>query len=444
MKPGLFFTGLFLVFVLLTAPAGAGQTMTLDQCLAKGMENNPSLKAAQLRMESAGYDIKAARADFLPAVSSAWSASTLSSQRSTGPTDADFLDQEIQSFTLKLTQILYAGSRIINAYGKAKVMAQVAEAEMGLQELELVYHIETIFYKLMKAREDVTIATESVSRLAESVKAAEAFFQKQLVPYVDILQARVDLADAREQLGIAKNNVNRERMALFSLMDLAPDSDIEFSGGLYPVLKEKPVFKSSLQYALEHRPDIRSLSLQLDMANTDAKISMGRYLPVVKFDLGYYDQDRDYETEGVSFGSIYDRDQQNQYWSTGIYATWEMFDGGRAWYGKEKYLTEARKINALITDASNTIATGIRKALYSLAEAEQRIAGAAEALVAAREYYAMEEKRLRAGISTIPALLDAQNRLIRAQGNQTRASLDYQLAKSELKLMTGDKKPQDG
>jgi outer membrane protein TolC len=300
--------------------------------------------------------------------------------------------------------------------------------------LELSYNTETTFYKLMKAKEDVITATESVNRLIESVKSAEAFFKKELVPYVDVLQARVDLADAKDKLGVAKNNVNRERVVLFSLMDQPLDPGMEFSGGLNRILKETPAFETSLQYAIENRPDIKSLSYQRDIANKDAKIALGKYLPMVKFDIGYYDQDRDYEKEDVI-----DRDQRNRYWSTGITASWDMFDGGRAWYTKEKHHTEAKKINARIKEVRNMISTGIHKALYSMFEAQQRILSSVEALTAANEAYTREEMRLKAGISTIPSLLDAQGRLIRAQGNKTRAMLDYQLAVSELKFMTGEK-----
>jgi outer membrane protein len=57
---------------------------------------------------------------------------------------------------------------------------------------------------------------------------------------------------------------------------------------------------------------------------------------------------------------------------------------------------------------------------------------------AARENYAMEERRLQAGLTTIPMLLDAQIRLARAQGNQIQAKLDYQLARAELGFMMGE------
>ncbi|CCK79562.1 TolC family protein [Desulfobacula toluolica] len=441
MKYPIFYNAFILVFTLtlLNGMAFAGQTMTLEQCLETGIKNNPSLKAAGLGVAAAGHDIKAARADFLPAVSSGYSYSMLGSISSKGPTETDYLDQESRTFNIKMTQILYAGSRVVNAYGKAKILEQAAQAQMDLEKLELIYNIEITFYRVMKARQDVITVTESVNRLSESIKSAKAFFEKELVPYVDVLQARVDLADAKEQLGIAKNNLNRERVALFALMDLPLDPDMEFSGGQYNTVTDDPSFESCLQQAFENRPDIKSLEYQLDAANKDAGIAMGKYMPMVRLDIGYYDQDRDYDKPGTSISGDYDRDQRNRYWSTGIYATWDMFDGGRSWYEKEKYNAQASKIKSLIKEAENMISTGIHKALYSMSEAQQRISTSGEALIAAKEYYEMEEKRLNAGLSTVPSLLDAQYRLIRAQGNQTRAVLDYQLAKSELKLMTAEK-----
>ncbi len=170
------------------------------------------------------------------------------------------------------------------------------------------------------------------------------------------------------------------------------------------------------------------------MYEKEAAISMGAYLPVIKLDIGYYDQDRDYDEPAASG---IERDQRNKYWSAGVYATWDLFDGGRAWFTGKKYNIEIKRIKELIKDAENMITTGIRKALFSLSEAEQRIESTSDAVIAAKEYYKREDKRLKTGIGTIPALLDAQARLTRAQGNYTQALLDYQLARAELKLMMG-------
>lgn len=431
------FLGCMLVFS--TGLAGAGQTMTLENCLESGMENNPSLKASRFSVDAGAYDIKAARADFLPSVSTSYSLNPINSINSTGPTDTDYVDKDVSSFNIKLTQILYAGSRIFNAYEKSQILEQLARTEMELASLELAYNIEATFYKLMKAKQDVITTTESVNRLSESVKVAEAFLKRELVPQVNVLRARVDLADAQDLFRVAKNDVNRRRVVLFSLMDQPLDPAIEFSGGLSELLTQKPAFDASLEYALENRPDIKSLAYQLEIADKNAKIAMGKYLPTVKFNIGYYDRNDDYEKEGLLSSGTYDRDQRNRYWSASLSASWALFDGGRSWYEKEKYNTEAQKVAALIKDVKNMISTGIHNALYSMNEAEQRIKSSVDALVAANEYYTSEENRLKAGISTIPSLLDAQDRLLRAQANETRAILDYRLAVSELKLFTGEK-----
>jgi outer membrane protein TolC len=428
-----------LILILLSGPVLAGQAMTLEDCIAAGLKNNPSLEAARDGITAAGYGIKSARADFLPSLSSGYSISTIISERSEGPTEADYLDQNIHTVNIKLTQILFAGFRTLNSYRKAEAREQVAIAEKNLEQLNLIYKIETSFYRVMKALQDVKMMDESINRLQENIKAAELFFEKELVPYADLLQAKVDLSDAKERLGIAENNVNRERAVLFSLMGRPMEPEIEFSGDFYnAVSPELFDYDTLMALALKQRPDIKSLEFQREMLRKDSAVAAGGYLPVIQLDLGYTDQNRDYDKLEQSLVGSYDRDQKNAYWSAGIFASWKMFDGGRSWYEKKRFDTEARKIDSLILEAEGLISTGIRKAMFSLSEAEQRFQSTGETLKLSEEYYANEEHRLKAGISTVPALLKAGERLTQVKGNRTNAILDYHLAKAELKAITGD------
>jgi outer membrane protein len=427
----------FLALLLFARCATAGQALTLSQCLQTGLENNPALQSSRFKTETADRDVKVARADFFPSLSSSYSISRINNISSEGPTDSDYIDKDTRSGIVRLTQILYAGSRINNTHDKAKIIERAIEAEYQLARLELIYNIETTFYKVMKAKQDVISADEAVIRLRENVRAAEAFFQRELVPKVDVLKARVDLADADNELSIAKNNENRQRVALFALMNLPLDPETEFAADEVLVVGERPTFDTSFDTALKQRPDLVSLDLQRQAADKQSAISLGKYLPVVKIDAGYYDLDNDYAEMGTTFTGFFDRDQKNSYWQAGITVSWDLFDGGRSWYESEKYFLEKQRFGALLNEARNVIATGIRKALYSLVEAEQRISGAKDALNAAQENYNAEDNRLRAGVSTITALLDAQSRLVRAQSNEANAILDYRLAQSELRLMTG-------
>ncbi len=418
----------------------ADKTMALVQCIETGIQNNSGLQAAKADVQSADYAIKAVRSDFLPSLFSAGSVSQIISEGAdaNGSRDPDYMDQVISSYHVKLSHTLFAGFRLVSSYKRAKEYRQYIEAQAAMRKLELVYNIKSRFYILMKAKEDVVAQGESVSQLTESLKAAKAFFERELVPYVDVLQAQVDLSDAKDLLEMAKNNVMRERTLLFSLMNIPEDEQIVF----YSPLNAKCIeldsdFDTALAQAFANRPDVKALSHQLAIARRDANSSLGKYLPTVRVEGGYYDYDRDYDKLGRSLSGTYDRDQQNQYWSWGVNASWTFFDGGRAWYERRQNQAQALKIQHLLDDAKNTISTGLKRALLAMGEAEQRMETSRTALEAAKEYYTGEEKRLKAGISTIPALLTAHDRLTRARGNTTRARLDYQLACAQLQLMLG-------
>ena len=310
-------------------------------------------------------------------------------------------------------------------------------ADRKLAGLELSYNIQTTFFQLMGANLNVKISEESVRRLEEGVKSASAYLEKSLISYSEVLSAQVDMADAEQRLSKARNDVNRKRVALFSLMNHPISEEVVFEGGTKFFADEyASEFEACWKIAKSNRPDLESLAKQVAMAEKKADIALGSYLPLVKFDLGYQDQNRDYD---ALTGYNQDRDQRNRYWTAGVNASWELFDGGRAWYQNQKSSLDAARIKAEIKRIQLAIQEVIRQALFSIAEAEYRTRGALGAVGAAKENYKVESRRLEVGLTTIPLLLDAQIRLTRAQGNYTQALLDYQLGRSELEFMMGEK-----
>jgi len=414
----------------------AGTVMNLSKCLEYGLENSPSVKEADYAVDAMEESRKSVRADFLPSLSSSYSLNRIESESSRGSSDADYLNQYIRNFSVTLSQVLYAGNRVINNYQKAKLDIERKEADRRLVRLELSYNIQATFFQLMGAKLDVRVAEESVKRLEEGVKSAKAYLEKSLISYAEVLSAQVDLADARQQMSQAMNNVNRKRVALFSLMNHPISGDVTFDGGLAFFGDENPSeFENCWEMARANRPDLESLAKQVAMKKKDASASLGSYLPLVKMNLGYNDMNRDYDSLRTSSN---DRDQRNRYWSAGVTCSWDIFDGGKNWYNRSATLKEAQQISEKIQQTQLFIKEGIRKALFSITEARLRTKVTQGAVDAAEEGYQVEKHRLEAGLATFSNLLDAQVRLTRAQSNYTQAMLDYQLGQAELEFMMGE------
>jgi outer membrane protein len=432
-------TGILMLIVPFSVMAGELHTLTLAQCLEYGYENNPTLKSADYQVAAAQDNKNAVRADFLPSLSTSYGFSRLDSLSAKGPTEQDYLNQYIRSFSVRASQMLFAGFRITHAHDKAKIDIERNRANRDLARLELTYNIQAVFFQLMKAREDVHIAKEAIDRLEKGVMSAEAYFDRQLISKAEVLTARLDLADAQQQASIAENEVHRKRIALFSLMNMPVTDNVRFLGDLDFFNGKYPKdFDSCWEIARKNRPDIESLEKQVAMLEKDMSMATGSYLPQVRLDIGYYDQDRNYDEMTASFAGPVDRDQRNRYWSAGVTASWELFDGGRAWYQRGKSLNQVYQVKEQIKEVQLFIREGIQKALFSITESRDRALAADIAVMAAGETYDMEKRRLEAGLTTVPAFLDAQFRLVRAQGNLTRARLDYLLGRAELDFMMGE------
>lgn len=432
-------TGILMLIVPFSVMAEEVHTMSLAQCLEYGYENNPTLKSADYQVAAAQDNKNAVRADFLPSLSTSYGFSRLDSESAKGPVEQDYLNQYIRNFSVRASQMLFAGFRITHAHDKAKIDIERTRADRNLARLELTYNIQAVFFQLMKAKEDVNVAKEAIDRLEKGVSSAEAYFDRQLISKAEVLTARVDLADAQQQASIAQNEVYRKRITLFSLMNMPMTDDVRFSGGLDFFNGEYPKeFDVCWEIARNNRPDIESLEKQVAMLEKDMSMATGVYLPRVRLDIGYYDQDRNYDEMGASFAGSIDRDQRNRYWTAGVTASWELFDGGRAWYQRGKSLNQVYQVKEQIKEVQLFIREGIQKALFSITESRDRASAAEIAVMAARETYDMEKRRLDAGLTTVPIFLDTQFRLVRAQGNLTRARLDYLLGRAELDFMMGE------
>ena len=253
-----------LIVVMVSCPVGAQIQMNLRDCLGYGFEHNPTLKAADYRVAASEEARKSVRADFFPSLSTTYSLNRLNSQSAKGPTETDYLDQDTRDFSIRLSQVLYAGSRIVNAYNISVIEKERKMFDKDLAELELAYNIEIIFFQLMGAEQDVKIALESVKNLEEGVKSARAYFKKELISYAEVLTTEVDLDNAQQKLSIAKNDVNRKRVALFSLMNMQVSETIDFEGGLDFYSNEyESSFDRCWEIASKNRPDLESLSLQV-------------------------------------------------------------------------------------------------------------------------------------------------------------------------------------
>ncbi|MFP4237464.1 MAG: TolC family protein [Desulfonatronovibrio sp.] len=440
----------FLLLVVLVYPAAAGDTdnapvqkfsLTLEEAVKLGLEKNPRVKAEEYGIMKSESELKSARGGFFPRASAGAGYTHLKSTYASGHTDADYMDQEQYHWNLRLAQTVFAGMTIYNSYQKARIQKEISELEKETTERELIGEIQYYFLNLLKAREDQKSIENTIERLEVGLEAASAFYKVHMAPYVEVLQAEVELEEARQDLSRADNQVKVQKTRLNSLLGFSHDHQVEYTGDLSDIAGTRPHSpQETLEIALEKRTDLEFIRKNMEAARKEMSISKGRMLPKVDLELTYFDRIRDYEEKGVSaLGQEVDRDQTNQYWTAGINIQWNFFSGGQDHYRAQGMDHEISRLEQLLKDSADNIIAEVRTALLRLDEARQRFGSTRKAIAAAKENYAMQEHRFKKRVGTVQELLTAQEHLARAEANRNQALLDYQLALSELYFAMGER-----
>jgi Outer membrane protein len=103
-----------------------------------------------------------------------------------------------------------------------------------------------------------------------------------------------------------------------------------------------------------------------------------------------------------------------------------------AWSTYNKRQLEARNAEASLVSVRQQIIVGVREAVRRVQTDFKRIETTRSARIMAEKQLQAEQERLKVGLSTTRFVLDFQRDLATAQGNELRATVDYNKSLSNL------------
>jgi len=445
----LILVGLVSLFFM-AAPAQAGDkqqssgnsmVMDMEEAVRFGLDHSPRVQAEEYGIRRSESEVKSVRGQFLPQASFGAGYTYLDSLSTSGRLpDTDELDQTQYQWNLQVVQTVFAGLTILSSYRKAQIEQEISEISKETAERELVREIQHHFLELLKAREDKRSLTSSIERLEVGLEASKSFYEKQLTPYVDVLQAEVELEEARQELIQAKNEKRIQRTQLNSLLGLDHYKPVQYRGDLEKIAVE-PVFDSDqvLEKAMEQRTELQFLQKNMAATEQERRITRGEKMPRVNLEFNYTSRRRDYDD--VPHDPLREPDdyEESTFWTAGATLEWNFFTGGQQYYQHEGLDYELRRLNQTLEDAKSSILSEARTAYLRLQEARERLVSARKALAAAGENYSMQEHRYKQRVGTITDLLTAQEHLTGAEVRKNQALLDYQQAMAEVYFAMGER-----
>ena len=303
----------------------------------------------------------------MPHLSAGYSQTRLESLYTNGPSDDDYNNQIQESWRVSLQQTLYAGKTILNSYRRAQIQENGTLLEKEGEERRLIRRVQEEYLQLLKAREDRRSLEQTVERLKVSRDAAGAFVAQQMAPYVEVLQAQVDLENALQKLSQVKNSEAVHQIGLDNILGIDAATTVVYVGTLADIdLSRDFDLADCQQAALELRTDLKQIETNIQITQKDKQIATGQILPRVTLQVVASDYDRDYKEPGTSmFTGSYDRDTENEYWSAGLSVEWNFFNGGEYYYRRQSMENEIQRLKRLYEDTRANIRTEVNSAFFA-------------------------------------------------------------------------------
>jgi outer membrane protein TolC len=250
-----------------------------------------------------------------------------------------------------------------------------------------------------------------------------------LVAKNDVLVVEVQLAERRQQLIQAENNIQLAMATLDRLMDEAVTKELK----LVDILEATPwkgTFESVFFLAIKSRPDLAALRRQIQIVEEQYRSTRANLMPRISgyVNASYADQD-----------NLPNRDRRVA--QGGVVADLSIFDGGLTYAQLARLSKEINEAVDSQSEGEKDILLDVKQAYLNLNDAAERIPVARKSIELAVENLRITRDQYAQGLLTSEDVLLQEERLAQARVSYYQALYAYHQSLAVLVNAIGTNPP---
>jgi HAE1 family hydrophobic/amphiphilic exporter-1 len=416
-------------------PAPAAPGLTIGRAVELALARNESLKVSQERLRESQANVAEARAAFLPSLDLNFQYTPAQASPALkipagifGPEEqtfrANFTRENIMR--LNLSQPLYTGGRLTNAYGAQAAVQEASRLDLERARQALVLRVYETFYAALMNDQGVRVAAEGVTIAERHLELAQVRFEAGSAARLDMLRAEVELANARARLIRARSASSLSYQALRTVLSLSQDQALQLTG----TLDDVPELPSNvaLQAAVAARPDIRAFGQQREAAERLVSLASAELKPTIALAGNVQ-----FQEDGI--GSL--MSDTGRSYQLGLAVTVPLFKNQAVAARRSAATARMRQAEHGATAAFDAARLELASASTEMEAAREIVATQEKAVELAREGLAIAEVSYENGVITATELNDARLSLLETEWQLMQAQYAQILAAARTRFAAG-------
>jgi OMF family outer membrane factor len=434
-------------------PAAPKGILTLQAAIAFTLLANPDLQSALARESLAEATLARARSDFFPLLSANenYQASDnvlrkfqfFLAQGQTSPLHFFHPPPVVDNFQseLEIAQNIYTGGLRLARSRSAAADVHAAHFALEAVQNRLVFQVAEAYYRLFQTNALREVRREAVAQTESQVEAVRSRLRAQTATRAELFQVELRLAEVREGLITARNqvslswalleNLTGARLAGYALpatlppppwADHSPAVERAIAGAPEATGEDAEV-EASVAAALRGRPEVGQGDSQQRAAEFRVRAAQAGKYPSIS---AVADYDHFTGTGGAS-----------DTFFLGLAASLNLFDGHRTRNSVRQAEAQVREIVARNRRLQLDIELDVRRAYLQRKDARERLNVTSSSVRDAAENLRQTRSRFANQTATVTELLAAQVALSDARVRDVQVCADVEIASAELERAVG-------
>ncbi len=331
---------------------------------------------------------------------------------------------------------------LLKGFGPEATRAALNQARLGLERasfeyrdavLTVVRNVESAYYQLAFAREQLKLRNFSLELAGQLLEENEAKRESGVATDLDVLQAQFGVANAERDIVLAEDAVRDREDELLALID-----QFVFQQGVGEVDLGEPnleavSFDHSYKLARVNRPDFAASELTIRQLEIGERVARNNKKP--QLDLGASMGLNNIQDSG---GSAVDELWSGDGYSWGLELALTM-----PWGLRDEKARHAQAVAQLgrertrLLQLEQSILVDVRSAVRTVETSLEALRISQLSTKLSSEQYELEKARFDAGLSTFREVQEAQEDLDNARVQELQAEVSLAIAHAELARLEG-------
>lgn len=430
--------------IVFVASAQQKLELTLDEAVGIALNDNPTIKVANLEIERYDYVRKQALSSLMPQVDAS-AQYALALRRQEMAENLSFGGKNTFNVAGNVSLPLFVPS-VYRQLKMTRTQMEMAVESARANRIDLIAAVRASYYSILLAEQSLAVLEEAALTTDRVVKNTKDLYDNGLAAEYDYITAKVQRSNLDPQILQLKNGVEMAKLQLKMYLSIPEEVEVEVIGSL-DNFKDMVLLGTDYEADIADNTTIKTLDLQLELLDHQEKLIQTTRMPTVAAFgqislIGQERSDLGGLLGGMTGGSTTTTAEQSKFWwqypiSIGAQINIPIFAGLKKTNQLREVRNQREQLRLQRSYAEEGVRLQVQQSINTLLTARSMMLSNGETVLQAEKAYEISLTRYEAGAGTILELNSAQLSLTQAQLSYSQSIYDYLAAYAEYEKALG-------